>query len=62
MMIGARRGELCGLRWRHVDLTASVLTVRQSQGQLAGKQWEMDTRTHQTRRVALDPECVEHRE
>jgi integrase len=66
MVIGARRGELCGLRWRHVDLVAGVLTVRQSQGQLAGRQWEKDTRTHQTRRVALDPETVqllaEHRD
>jgi integrase len=66
MVIGARRGELCGLRWRHVDLTAGVLTVRQSQGQLAGLQWEKDTKTHQARRVALDPETValltEHRD
>jgi integrase len=59
MVIGARRGELCGLRWRHVDLTAGVLTVRQSQGQLAGRQWEKDTKTHQTRRVALDPETIQ---
>jgi integrase len=59
MVTGARRGELCGLRWRYVDLDAGVLTVRQSQGQLAGRQWEKDTKTHQARRVALDRETVE---
>ncbi|HEV7826182.1 MAG TPA: site-specific integrase, partial [Mycobacteriales bacterium] len=59
MVIGARRGELCGLRWCHVDLPAGVLTVRQSQGQLAGLRGEKGTKTHQTRRVALDPETVQ---
>jgi hypothetical protein len=26
---------------------------------LAGRQWEKDTKTHQTRRVVLDPETVQ---
>jgi integrase len=26
LVIGAHRGELCGMRWRHVDLAAGVLT------------------------------------
>lgn len=57
---GARRGELCALRWHHLDLTAGVLTLRHSayldeHGELR----EKDTKTHQQRRVALDPETIE---
>ena len=63
---GARRGELCGLRWAHVDLAGGVLTFRRSIAQHGGEVWEKDTKTHQQRRVALDPETVvvltEHRE
>lgn len=32
MTVGARRGELCGLRRRHVDLNGAVLTVEISIG------------------------------
>ncbi|MDT7704914.1 MAG: integrase [Pseudonocardiales bacterium] len=31
MVTGARRGELCGLRWSHVDLQNGVLTIRRAQ-------------------------------
>jgi integrase len=59
MTTGARRGELCGLRWDDVDLDAAVLTLRRSvyvdeRGQVV----EKDTKTHQQRRVALDAETV----
>jgi integrase len=64
---GARRGELCALRWSNVDLDRGVLVIRQSlakDGQ--GGWWLKDTKTHQQRRVALDAETVEvlmaHRE
>jgi integrase len=66
MVTGFRRGELCAIRWRHVDLEAGVLTVERSIGQRSGRTWEKDTKTHQHRRIALDPETVsllsEHRD
>ncbi len=66
MVTGFRRGELCALRWRHVDLVNGVLVLERSIGQLNGRTWEKDTKTHQHRRIALDSETVallaEHRE
>lgn len=59
MVTGARRGEISGLRWAHVDLDAGVVTLYRSIAQLAGEMWEKDTKTHQRRRVALDPETVD---
>jgi integrase len=59
MVTGVRRGELCGLRWRNVDVDAGVLTPECSIGQRNGRTWEKDTKTHQHRRIALDPETVE---
>ena len=38
---------------------AAVLTVEKSQGQIGGQRWEKDTKTHQSRRLAFDPETVE---
>lgn len=58
MTTGARRGELCGLRWSHVDLPAGVLTFRRAIAQDGRHREEKDTKTHQQRRVALDPETV----
>lgn len=58
MTTGARRGELCALRWTHVDLVGAVLTLRRSIAQHSGEIWEKDTKTHQQRRVVLDPETV----
>ncbi|WP_098959400.1 site-specific integrase [Pseudonocardia sp. N23] len=59
MTTGARRGEVCGLRWNDLDLSSGVATFRSSIGQIAGVQWEKDPKTHQHRRVTLDPELVE---
>ncbi|MBW0111605.1 tyrosine-type recombinase/integrase [Pseudonocardia sp. KRD-182] len=58
MTTGARRGELCGLRWSHVDLPSGVLTYRSAVAQYGGRRELKDTKTHQQRRVALDPETV----
>jgi integrase len=47
------------LRWHHVDLDAGVLTLRRSAYvDEDGELQEKDTKTHQQRRVALDPETV----
>jgi site-specific recombinase XerD/DNA-binding transcriptional regulator YhcF (GntR family) len=65
MVTGFRRGELCAIRWRHLDLAAGVLMLEKSIGQRSGRTWEKDTKTHQHRRIALDPETLsllgEHR-
>jgi integrase len=50
---GARRGELCALRWRHVDLTQDVLVIQAGIAQANGEVWETDTKLHQRRHVAL---------
>lgn len=57
MVTGFRRGELCALRWLHL-LVAGVLTVSRSISQPDRRTWEEDTKTHQSRRIALDSETV----
>lgn len=59
MVTGLRRGELCSLRWRDIDLKAGVLKLERSIGQRSGKTWEKDTKSHQQRRIALDEETLE---
>jgi integrase len=54
MTTGIRRGELCGLRFSRVDVDAEVIDVRRNW--VNGK--EKDTKTHQSRRIALDSETV----
>lgn len=58
MTTGARRGELCALRWDRVDLDRAVITIRTSIAQRNTTTWEKDTKTHQQRRVALDADTV----
>lgn len=58
MTTGARRGELCALRWEHVDLDAATVSVRRAIAQDGSDIWEKDTKSHQHRRVSLDPETV----
>ncbi len=59
MTTGARRGELCALKREDVDLEAGVLSVRTGLKLNSGKLVRSDTKTHQQRRFALDPESVE---
>ncbi len=59
MVTGVRRGEVCGLRWRNVDIKSGVLALNRSIGQRNAETWEKDTKTHQHRRIALDAETVE---
>ncbi len=58
MTTGARRGELCALRWDLVDLDNAVLVIRSSIAQDGTKTWEKDTKTHQQRRITLDAATV----
>ena len=59
IVTGVRRGELCALRWRNVDLQTGVIALSRSIGQRNRETWEKDTKDHQHRRIALDPETVD---
>ena len=57
---GARRGELCALRWYNVDLDAGEVTIEKAIVEVVGGGVvEKDTKTHQVRRMALDPATVD---
>jgi integrase len=59
-LTGARRGELCALRWTDVDLADNLLQIGRSVYEMAGGGWaEKDTKSHQGRRIALDPLAAE---
>ncbi|MFL6125422.1 tyrosine-type recombinase/integrase [Actinophytocola sp.] len=55
MATGARRGELCALRWCHIDTVDGVMVIRSAIAQARRGLWEKDTKFHQRRHVALDP-------
>jgi integrase len=55
---GARRGELCGLRWTDMDLDVATLTIARSISDAGRVVAIKDTKTHQARRLALDPSTV----
>jgi integrase len=59
MATGARRGELCALRWKDVDHDAGVLAIRRSICQRGRETGEKDTKNHQKRRVTLDSETLD---
>jgi integrase len=58
MTTGARRGELCALRFDRLDLDNAVISIRTSIAQDGTETWEKDTKTHQHRRITLDPTTV----
>jgi integrase len=58
MTTGARRGEICALRWDGVDFAGRTLTIKTSIAQDSARTWEKDTKTHQQRRIALDDESI----
>ncbi|RSN31344.1 site-specific integrase [Amycolatopsis sp. WAC 04169] len=58
MVTGARRGELCALRWRHFDPVHRVLVIRASIAQVGTTTWEKDTKLHQRRHLALDADTT----
>jgi integrase len=55
---GCRRGEVCALRWTDVDLDGRELRVRRSIALVDGEVREKDTKTHASRRLALDEPTV----
>ncbi|MFC5138237.1 tyrosine-type recombinase/integrase [Actinomycetospora rhizophila] len=58
MTTGARRGELCALRWKRIDFGTGVLSIRGSIAEVGGRSWEKDTKTHQQRRIVLDAQTL----
>jgi integrase len=52
---GARRGELCGLRWGDVDFDRGTLTIERSVAVVSGRWITKGTKTHAGRVIALDP-------
>jgi integrase len=52
---GARRGELCALQYRDIDLDNAVLHIAHSYVVLGGQRVRKDTKTHQERYLAIDP-------
>ncbi len=57
---GARRGELCALRWADVDLAGRSLAICHSMAHTRSRGVvEKDTKSHAERRLSLDPGTVE---
>ncbi len=53
---GARRGELCALRWRNVNLDDGWALISENVVEAgAGKLVTKDTKSHKAGRIALDP-------
>ena len=52
---GARRGELCALRWSAINLREKPLTIGSAVVEGVRRQlFEKDTKTHGSRRIAID--------
>ncbi len=49
---GARRGELCALRWRHLDVDSGMSRIKAAIGE-TNVVYEKDTKTHRHRTVTL---------
>jgi integrase len=57
---GARRGELCALRWTDIDLDLGTALIARSLVEGRGSELvEKDTKTHAPRRVALDKASID---
>ena len=57
---GARRGEVCGLRWSSVDLDERTIWIRHAVARLvSGELIQKDPKSHQTRQVSIDPRTCE---
>lgn len=58
MVTGMRRAEVLALRWSDVDISGGMLAIRRNYVLSRGGGIEKDTKTHQMRRISLDPETV----
>jgi integrase len=55
---GARRGEVCGLRWTDIDGGSRTLSIQRSVASIPGGTIVKDTKTHAARRIALDDDTI----
>jgi integrase len=55
---GMRRGELCGLKWGDVDLARARIVVCRAVAAVPDGTIEKSTKTHASRRIALDKATV----
>jgi integrase len=66
LALGPREGELCGLRWRDVDLARGRLTIAEQIYRADGRLHTRPTKGHRSRPLVLPPVIVEalrrHRE
>ena len=56
---GARRGELCALRWADLDFVTGSVLIHRALIDVGGRVGEKNTKTHAARRLRLDPATVE---
>ena len=56
---GARRGELCALQVRDIDLDNGILHIAFNYVVVGGRRVRKDTKTHQDRYLAIDPVTCE---
>jgi integrase len=56
---GARRGEICAIRWKNLDTKLRTLTIERAIIEATGGIFEKDTKTHSNRRIALDDDTLE---
>jgi len=59
LVTGARRGELCALRWPNVNEAEGDLLIGGSYAVRKGQRMIKPTKTHRKRRLALDPGTLE---
>src|SRR5262249_59912417 len=55
---GTRRGELCAIRWSDIDFARQDLLIERAYAIRGGRKVIKPTKTHQRRRLALDPATV----
>ena len=53
-LLGARRGEVCGLQWEDFDEPAGTIQLRRGVVEVRGSLLVKDTKTHAERAIALD--------
>lgn len=59
MVTGCRRGELCSIRWRNVDLSRGDPWLERSTAETRSGVFEKTPKSGEGRRVSLDPNTVE---
>jgi integrase len=59
MVTGCRRGELCSIRWRHIDFDRADIWIERATAQTRAGILEKAPKSGDGRRVSLDPHTLE---